>query len=99
MRSYLYYLQQKGDLPADIVFKTYCSAAPKPGNMYYAYDFDFITRGGWAYAIVNGADWVPETPFSIQTLRDFNPTNPLIHVKDILRKQKFFLRLAGNIVY
>jgi hypothetical protein len=27
--SYLYYLQKDGKIPADIRFKTYCSAAPK----------------------------------------------------------------------
>jgi hypothetical protein len=99
MRSLLEYEKQKGKIPADIVFKTYCSAAPKTGNMYYAYDFDFINRVGWAFTVVNAADWVPECPFSIQTLQDFNPTNPLIHAKDVIKKQKFAIRFAGNIVY
>src|SRR5688572_734500 len=49
VRSYLEYEKQNGRLPADIVFKTYCSAGPKPGNTYYAYDFDFITRNGWGF--------------------------------------------------
>ncbi|HXB96011.1 MAG TPA: hypothetical protein VNU70_12665 [Puia sp.] len=92
-RSYLYYLQQKGELPPDIVFKTYCSAAPKPGNLFYAYDFDFITRGGWAFTIVNAADWVPETPFTIQTPDDLNPVNPFGHIDKALQKQAFFVRL------
>lgn len=99
LRSWLEYEKQKGNLPADIVFKTYCSAAPKAGNMYYAYDYDFITRGGWSYTVVNTADWVPETPFSIQTINDFNPTNPLIHTKDILKKQKLAMRFAGSMMY
>jgi Lipase (class 3) len=91
-RSYLYYLTEKGALPKDIVFKTYCSGAPKPGNLYYGYDFDFITRGGWAYTVVNGADWVPETPFSIQRLSDFNAVNPFIHIDGVLKKQKLLVR-------
>lgn len=99
LRSYLEYEKQKGKIPADITFKTYCSAGPKPGNMYYAYDFDFITRNGWAFNVVNAADWVPETPFSIQTLQDFNPTNPLIHAKDALKKQKLLVRFAGGMIY
>lgn len=99
LRSYLHYQQQQKTIPPDIIFKTYCSAAPKPGNMYYAYDFDFITRGGWAFNVVNAADWVPETPFSIQTLNDFNPTNPFVNTKSILKKQKLLIRVAGNIVY
>lgn len=97
--SYLKYLQADGKLPADITFKTYCSAGPKPGNMNYAYDYDFITRGGWAFNIVNSADWVPETPFSVQKIQDINEVNPLIHTKDILKKQKFLVRIAGNYTY
>lgn len=92
-RSYFYYLQQQGELPADLVFKTYCSAAPKPGNAYYGYDFDFVTRGGWAFTVVNAADWVPETPFSIQTLADLNPVNPFGDVDRSLQKQAFLVRL------
>ncbi|MBI5372134.1 MAG: lipase family protein [Sphingobacteriales bacterium] len=99
LRSYLYYEQKKGTIPGDISFKTYCSAAPKPGNLYYAYDYDYITRGGWALTVVNASDWVPESPFSIQTIRDFNPVNPLINVKPMLKKQKFLVRTAGGIIY
>lgn len=99
LRSFLEYEKQKGKIPADIIFKTYCSAAPKPGNLYYAYDFDFITRNGWAFTVVNTADWVPETPFSVQTLNDFNPTNPFIHVKDIIKKERLIVRLAVKKIY
>lgn len=99
LRSWLEYERQKGKIPNDVLFKTYCSAAPKPGNMYYAYDFDFINRGGWQYTVVNAADWVPESPFSIQTIQGFNPTNPLRHAKEILKKQKFLVRFVGNMVY
>ncbi len=99
LRSYLEYEKKKGKIPADIIFKTYCSAAPKPGNLYYAYDFDFITKGGWAYTVVNAADWVPETPFSIQTLSNFNPTNIFVNARKAIRKQKFFVRLAGSMLY
>ncbi len=99
LRSYLHYLQQDGTLPAGIRFKTYCSAAPKPGNMQYAYDFDFITRGGWSYTVVNSADWVPETPYSIQRIQDMNLPNPLIHTPQLLKKQPFVVRLAGGVFY
>ena len=74
VRSYLYY---NPDIPQDIRFKTYCSAAPKPGNLYYAYDFENINRQGWAFRVVNREDWVPEAPFSIQTFSDVNEVNPL----------------------
>jgi Lipase (class 3) len=91
-RSYLFYLTEKGELPKDIVYKTYCSASPKVGNLFYAYDFDFLTRNGWGYTIVNAADWVPETLFSVQTLTDFNPLNPFLNVNEALKKQSFLAR-------
>lgn len=91
-RSYFFYLAEKGEIPKDIIFKTYGSAAPKPGNLFYAYDFDFITRNGWAFTVVNAADWVPETLFSIQTIADFNPLNPFVHVNDVLKSQPLLVR-------
>ena len=91
-RSYLFYLTQKGELPKDIVYKTYCSAAPKTRNVFFAYDFDFITRNGWAFTVVNAADWVPETLFSVQTLKDVNPLNPFFNIADIIKKQPFIAR-------
>lgn len=97
-RSYLNYLPDS-ILPKDIVYKTYCSAAPKPGNPYYAYDFDYITRGGWAFRIVNEKDWVPETPFSLQTLQDFNDVNPFINIKPALRKTNFLVRLYAMHIF
>lgn len=99
LRSYLYYQVQQQQLPADLVIKTYCSAAPKPGNLYYAYDFDYITRNGWAFTVVNAADWVPETPFSLQTLRDYNTLNPFTDVSKQLNKQSFLVRLYLKHVY
>ncbi len=71
LTSYLHYLD-KGIIPDDIRFKTYSSAPPKPGNSYYAYDYEFITRGGWSYRIINELDWVPQMPFTVQTKFDFN---------------------------
>jgi len=91
LRTYIYYQQQAGILPKDLIIKTYCSGAPKPGNQYFAYDYEFITRGGWGYTIVSAADWVPEVPFSIQTVNDFNEVSPFTHAKKYIRKQKKFL--------
>jgi hypothetical protein len=100
MTSFLQQAQLQGQLATDIRFKTYCSAAPKPGNLYYAYDYEASTAGGWAFNIVNSADWVPEVPFSVQTMNDFNNTNPFKDVKTILGKQKFpknlFMKYAYN---
>jgi Lipase (class 3) len=87
--SYLYYLSEAGQLPAKLTIKAYCSAAPKPGNIFYAYDFDFITRNGMGFNVVNAADWVPETPPTVQTFNDINPTNPFYNATTLLGKQKW----------
>ncbi len=89
LTAYLYSLQRQMILPEDIRFKTYCSAAPKPGNLYFAYYYESITKNGWAFNVVNAADWVPETPVSIQTLNDFNETNLFKNAKDEIKKLKF----------
>lgn len=99
MTAYLLNLQKTGALPADIRFKTYCSAAPKPGNLYFAYDFENMTSGGWAFNVVNTADWVPETPLSIQTIDDFNTLNPFVNAKRTLKKQSFPTRIAMSYAY
>ena len=99
LRSYLADMQAKKLIPADIVFKTYCSAPPKPGNIYYAYDYEFLTAGGWGIAITNAADWVPQTPFTVQTMSDFNTPNPFVDVKTVIKQQQFFVRLYINHVY
>ena len=89
LTAYLYSLQEQQLLPGDIRFKTYCSAAPKPGNLYFAYHYESITQNGWAFNVINSADWVPETPISIQTLNDFNNTNPFNTAKAEISKLKF----------
>lgn len=102
LTSYLRSLQQQQQLPRDIRFKTYCSAGPKPGNLYYAYDYEFQTQGpngGWGFNVVNSADWVPEVPFSIQTVNDFNQTNPFTGAKATIGKQKLPQRLVLGHVY
>ena len=95
----LYNMQKLGSLPADIRLKTYCSAGPKPGNLYFAYEYEALTQMGWAYNVVNSADWVPETPFSIQTLDDFNTTNPFTNAKGGLGKQGFFKGIVLKSMY
>ncbi len=89
--SWLRYQVADGKLPDDLVIKTYCSAAPKPGNLYYAYDFDYINRGGWAFTVVNAKDWVPETPITVQTKNDLND-NPFGNTRQLLKKQKLLVR-------
>jgi hypothetical protein len=99
LTAYLLQLQKQHLLPGDIRFKTYCSAAPKPGNLYFAYEYEAMTQNGWAYNIVNAADWVPEMPISIQTLRDFNTTNPFVIAKPIIKKQGFTKKIILTHLY
>ena len=99
LRSYLYYRTKEGALPGDIIYKTYCSAAPKPGNLHYAYDFEAINGPDWAFTVVNAADWVPETPISIQQLSDFNTLNPFTNISRSLSRQRYIVRLYANIIY
>ncbi|MEO8665967.1 MAG: lipase family protein, partial [Ignavibacteria bacterium] len=75
LNSYFHYTG-KGRIPEGTNFKTYCSAPPKPGNLFYSYDYDFINRGGWSLRVYNSEDWVPQTPISVQTLNDFSEINP-----------------------
>ena len=99
MTSHLYNLQKESIIPKDVRFKTYCSAAPKAGNIYYAYEYENLIHGGWGINIINGADWVPQTPFSVQTLGDFNNTNPFKDIDAVVKKQKFFTRIAIRHAY
>ena len=99
LTAYLYDLQSVGKFPADFRIKTYCMAAPKPGNLYFAYDYEAKTRDGWAYNVVNAADWVPESPVSIQKLDDFNPTNPFVGFDALVKQQKFPVNLVLKRLY
>lgn len=85
INAQLMHLRKTGKLPADLRIKTYCSAAPKPGNLWFAYSYESLTYPGWAFNTVNAADWVPETPFSIQTVQNFNATNPFSEVTHTLK--------------
>lgn len=100
LTAYLYRLQQTEKLPSDLRFKTYSTAAPKPGNTYFAYSYEAQTKG-WAFNIVNSADWVPEVPVSVQNISDINKISPFPTVKeDIASKQKWpkrvILKMAAN---
>ncbi len=91
--------QQNGAVPAEIRFKTYSSAAPKPGNLYFAYDYENMVKEGWALTVINAADWVPQAPFSIQTVDDFVALNPFTNAREIIKKQAFLKRIVMAKVY
>lgn len=97
--AYLHYLQQQGSIGSEVKFKTYCSAGPKPGNLFFAYDYESYTQTGWAYNVVNAADWVPEVPFSIQTTDDFSKTNPFKNAKKMIKRMKFPVNLVLGSIY
>ena len=99
MTAHLYQLRKEGRWDQPIRIKTYASAAPKPGNLFFAYHYEFITQGGWAFNVVNAADWVPEVPFTIQTVNDFNATNPFSDASGFIKKQKFPQKLVFKKVY
>lgn len=99
LTSHLERLKTEGKLPKDIRFKTYCSAGPKPGNLYYAYAFENLTRDGWACNVINTADWVPEVPFSIQTKNDFNTTNFFVLADPMIKQQPLGKRVIAKHVY
>jgi hypothetical protein len=98
LTAHLYDLHKQGRIPAGIRFKTYCTAGPKPGNLFFAYEYEAMTAG-WAFNVVNTADWVPEVPFSIQTINDFSTTNPFVNAKEMISKQKFPKNIALRHVY
>ncbi|MBU6204169.1 MAG: lipase family protein [Bacteroidetes bacterium] len=93
LTAHLNNLKKQKRLADNISFKTYSSAAPKPGNLYFAYAYENMTKGGWAFTVVNSADWVPEAPFSIQTTMDFNPSNPFTNALATISKAPFFKRI------
>ena len=98
LRSYLEYLDEKV-LPKDFTYKTYCSAPPKPGNLFYSYDYDFITRGGWGFRVVNSLDWVPESPFTVQTTNDVNSVSPLRNREESMKRLGFASRFYLKMIY
>ena len=99
LTAHLMNLRDKGEVPVDYTFKTYAIAAPKVGNLHFAYHFESRTLSGWTYNVVNSQDWVPEAPISIQTLDDFNSTNPFDFAKAIISNQKFPKNLILRSVY
>ncbi len=79
MTSYLHY---HPDIPKDIQFKTYAIATPKPGNLFFSYDFASYTQEAWVYRIINAKDWVPQSPLTVETLDDVNKINPFTGIKE-----------------
>lgn len=99
MSAYLLQLQKSGELPSDIQIKVYTSASPKPGNLYFAYDYEHMLDDGWSQHVVSSEDWVPQSPFTVQTIEDLPTVNPVPALRATLKKQPFFKRLFFNSLY
>lgn len=81
----------------DIQVKTYASAAPKMGNMYFAYDYDNANRSEWSFSIVNTSDPVPEMPFTTQQVDiDMNEPNPILNLQKRFSDLPFLKRIVLN---
>lgn len=98
--AWLMQLRKKG-VYKDIVIKTYASASPKMGNMYFAYDYDNANLSQWDFSIVSSADPVPEMPFTTQQIDiDMNEPNPILNLMkrfdDLPFFQRIFLKSAFN---
>ncbi|HOK38316.1 MAG: lipase family protein [Bacteroidales bacterium] len=90
--------QQQGNYP-ECIFKTYCSAAPKPGNINFSREYAYLTKNSFAFNIINAADWVPETPFSIQRTTDFNMPNPISERNKSLKNTSLIQKVYINFKY
>ena len=99
LTSMLYHLKASDKKYNNLVIKTYASAAPKPGNLRYAHEYEYLTQKGWAFNVVNSADWVPEGPFSIQTTNDYNTLNPFKYSNEALNKTPFPKKFVLKYVY
>ena len=95
-RAFLHYTTLFDDSKWTI--KTYCTAPPKPGNQFFAYDFESYNYG-WAYRIINPLDWVPDMPITLQGSNEVNKPNPFFELNKTLKTQSFLTRNGGLFVY
>lgn len=79
----------------NIEVKTYASAPPKMGNMYFAYEYDNNQLSQWSFSIVNTADPIPEMPFTTQQIDiDMNEPNPILNLMARFDDLPFVKRLV-----
>lgn len=98
--AWLMYKRKQGEFKG-ITVKTYASAPPKMGNMYFAYDYDNAHLSMWTFSIVNSADPVPEMPLTTQQLEiDMNEPNPILNLEarfnDLSWLKRWFVKKAFN---
>lgn len=92
--------QLNNTLSKNIQFKTYAIAPPKPGNLYFSYQYEKLAKT-WSYAVINTQDWVPELPPTTQTFNDFNEISPLAEheVKQALNKIPWPKRIFAKSIF
>lgn len=91
--------QNNGLLPTNLKIKALCGAAPKPGNLQFAYAYEKLMHKGWAFNVVNTEDWVPEMPLTVQTVNDVNKLSPFAIAKPMIKKLPFPKRMIMNYAY
>ncbi|WP_050996125.1 lipase family protein [Myroides injenensis] len=98
--AYFYQQKEANILPLDLNIKTYALAVPKPGNLYFAYQYEKMTKL-WSYSIVNTQDWVPEVPPTTQTFYDFNTISPLSEseLKSTFKKISWPKRIIAKTIF
>ena len=64
-------------------FKVYAFASPKPGNLFFAYDYaSYTSLKNPSYTIINNSDWVPQLPFSVQSPNNMSTPNPFLSLEE-----------------
>jgi len=92
--AWLMQLRKIGVFP-NLGIKTYASAPPKMGNMYFAYDYDNAQLSNWSFSIVNADDPVPEIPFTTQqVVIDMNEPNPILNLMNRFDDLPFLKRVV-----
>ncbi len=92
--SWLIYLKKDGIYPS-LGIKTYASASPKIGNMFFVNDYDNINHAEWAFSSVNSADVIPESPLTTQQLEeDMNSPNPFLRLYDKMNELPLIKRIV-----
>ena len=82
LRSMFEYLPED-QLSSKNKFKVYAFASPKPGNRFFVYDYaSYTSLKNPSYTIINKSDWVPQTPFSVQSPDNMTLPSPFASLEN-----------------
>lgn len=80
-------------------YKTYAFAAPKPGNRFFAYEYNKICNNNLSsYTLINPYDWVPLTPFTVQSPDNTVDLNPFVEFEKS-KEGSLIKRIALHQIY